>query len=44
MIKPKPIGSAIMVSDFIEEITGFFMNESETAREYLEVGQGREGY
>ena len=31
-------------SDFIEEINGFVTNESETARECLEVGQSRDGY
>ena len=43
-LKPKLMGSAIMVSDFIDEQIGYLANTHQEAREYLEIGVNKEGF
>ena len=43
-LKPKSMGSAIMVSDFIDEQIGYLANTHQEAREYLENGVNKEGF
>ena len=43
-LKPKSMGSSIMVSDFIDEQIGYLANTHQEAREYLEIGVNKEGF
>ena len=43
-LKPKSMGSAIMVSDFIDEQIVYLANTHQEAREYLEIGVNKEGF